>query len=130
MKPAGVEEALVEQKLQPETVAERCSADRCEVDLRVPTDLSCWPGHFPDQPLVPGVLQVDWVMRSIERWLDRTMALRTVEALKFKTPLYPGEELTLRIDGSSEGDRFQFQLAAEGRIFSQGRLYLTRGPER
>jgi 3-hydroxymyristoyl/3-hydroxydecanoyl-(acyl carrier protein) dehydratase len=51
------------KRLQPELLAERRADPHHEFDLRVPDDLAVWPGHFPAFYVVPGVLQVDWVLR-------------------------------------------------------------------
>jgi 3-hydroxymyristoyl/3-hydroxydecanoyl-(acyl carrier protein) dehydratase len=37
--------------------------------MRVPLELDCWPGHFPNWSVVPGVLQLDWVIEIIAKWL-------------------------------------------------------------
>jgi uncharacterized membrane protein/predicted hotdog family 3-hydroxylacyl-ACP dehydratase len=74
------------------------------VELEVPTGLACWPGHFPGQPMLPGVLQVDWVLREIERWRGRRPSLVAIEGLKFKRPALPGDSLVLELACSPAGD--------------------------
>jgi 3-hydroxymyristoyl/3-hydroxydecanoyl-(acyl carrier protein) dehydratase len=102
-----------------------------EHDLRVPTELDCWPGHFSNESVLPGVVQVEWVMKAIEGWTGSFPHLTRVEALKFKKLIRPGERLTLRLERDADGTRFRFRLMSGDTIFSEGRIVLKvkRGSE-
>ena len=112
-------------RLEPDLLAERREAGRWERDLRVPPDLECWPGHFPDWAVVPGVLQVDWVMRFVSEILGAAPKLERIDGLKFKRPLGPGECLTLFLEREPGGAAFRFRLARGEDVFSLGRLVLA-----
>lgn len=65
------------------------------IELEVPTGLVWWPGHFPGRPMLPGVVQIDWALREVERWRGRSAALVAIEGLKFKRQVSPGDALVL-----------------------------------
>ena len=67
----------------------------------VPEALDCWPGHFPEQSLLPGVLQLEWILREIESIQGGSLSLARIDRLKFKQPIGPGDALSLRV--RSEG---------------------------
>ena len=113
-------------QLQPEVLAERRAGSHYELDLRVPDDLAVWPGHFPEFFLVPGVLQVDWVMRLASERLGLVAVPPRIEGLKFKTPLRPQQRFTLRLDVSPDGRVVDFELASPTEVYSRGRLHLDR----
>ena len=113
------------RRLQPDLLAERRHAERWERDLRVPETLDCWPGHFPDWAVVPGVLQLDWVMACLADVLGRSPCLARIEGLKFKRPLGPGVSLTLTLEREPGGSAFRFVLADPEHVFCQGRLALS-----
>ena len=113
-------------QLQPERLAERRVDSHYEFDLRVPDDLAVWPGHFPEFFLVPGVLQVDWVMRLASERLGLVAVPPRIEGLKFKTPLRPQQRFTLRLDVSPDGRVIEFELASPTEVYSRGRLHLDR----
>jgi len=115
-------------QLQPERLAERQLDSHYEFDLRVPDDLAVWPGHFPEFFLVPGVLQVDWVMRLASERLGLVAVPPRIEGLKFKTPLRPQQRFTLRLDVSPDGRVVDFELASPTEVYSRGRLHLDREP--
>jgi uncharacterized membrane protein len=116
-------------RMRPQVLAERRLADRRELDLRVPGDLACWPGHFPDVAIVPGVLQLEWVMSELAAWTGRPADVACIENLKFKRPILPGQELTLVLRSDSEPERFRFELEDDSGAFSLGRIVLAADGE-
>ncbi len=111
-------------RLDPEVLAERSDSDHREQDLAVPTDLSCWPGHFPEQPILPGVLEIDWAMKLLSTWVGGDAWPRRIERLKFKQLVRPGEKLTLALEREASGGAFRFQFTRGGTPISLGRLVL------
>jgi len=80
------------------------------------------PGHFPGQPVVPGVILLDRVAAALWRW--RGLRIATLDAVKFTTPVLPGEAgtLTLREDRM----RYRFELVSASRLAASGTLEATR----
>ena len=105
--------------LDPEWLSERSSDGRFEADLRVPEHLDVWPGHFPSYFVVPGVLQVDWVVRAAAARFG-VREPRGIENLKFKAPLRPRQTFTLRLELRERG--VEFRLAEGESVFSSARL--------
>lgn len=104
--------ALFEPSLQPppasledrpevlETVRDATSVQR---RCRVPESLSCWPGHFPGAPVVPGVLQIDWAMDAASALLGDLPRIREMDRVTFREPLRPGDGFWLRVDLEENG---------------------------
>jgi 3-hydroxymyristoyl/3-hydroxydecanoyl-(acyl carrier protein) dehydratase len=116
-------------QLSPEVLDRREDESSLEQDWRVPAELDCWPGHFPEQSILPGVLQIDWLMRTIEDWTGHSPQLARIEALKFKQLVLPGERLTLRLERDAGGAIFRFRLGNGDAIVSSGRVVLDATPE-
>ncbi|MBD0423384.1 hypothetical protein AB0L35_05600 [Streptomyces sp. NPDC052309] len=60
-----------------------------------------FPGHYPGFPVLPGVCLIEYADRSIlfdQRRLGRDVELVAVERCRFRDPVFPGDELTLRVD--------------------------------
>jgi uncharacterized membrane protein/3-hydroxymyristoyl/3-hydroxydecanoyl-(acyl carrier protein) dehydratase len=123
------QEAVSGRALRPEVLASRVGEELREFELRVPEDLACWPGHFPGFRLVPGVLQVDWVMGFIQEWIGEPPHVERIEGLKFMAPLLPGASARLSLE-RADAARFHFKLANDAEAFSLGRISVVQpGPQ-
>lgn len=64
------------------------------------------PGHFPGDPIVPGVVLLDHVVDAIEATQGPLARLRLPQ-VKFLQPLRPGEPARVEIDGAAPRWRFR-----------------------
>lgn len=86
----------------------------------VMADHPCLPGHFPGQPVVPGVVLLDRVAGCLERaGLGR---LGRIPAVKFLAPLLPGEVAELHVSVDSGRVRFRITRGDTGILHGQGEL--------
>lgn len=77
------------------------------------------PGHFPGQPLVPGVVLLEHVALALRAWRGQRLA-RVLEA-KFVAPLRPDETATLRLTGAAAGGpRIRFEIEHDGKLLARG----------
>jgi len=74
-------------------------------------------GHFPGQPILPGVFQLEMARQVAEETLQQPVSIRTVQKAKFQRPIRPGEtvRLQLKITGLTVHARFYVgeQVAGE-----------------
>ena len=78
-------------------------------------DHSSLPGHFPGNPIVPGVVILQHVMEAARRYLDTTGGGRVCEvaSAKFLRPLLPGQSADIRVE-RGRGDRLRFECRLRG----------------
>ncbi|MCU0226095.1 MAG: 3-hydroxyacyl-ACP dehydratase FabZ [Bryobacterales bacterium] len=65
----------------------------------------CFPGHFPDFPVMPGVLIIEamaqvagvLVLKSIPDRDSKLVFLASVEEAKFRKPVRPGDQLVIEM---------------------------------
>lgn len=105
--------------LEVEPRAVRRTGDEVEIDLHVPRDLAYFPDHFPEQPMLPGVVQTGWAVRHAERLFGLSQ-LQRLTGLKFLHPILPGVELRLTL--VRKGSDVSFSYANAERECSSGRL--------
>lgn len=78
-------------------------AIRIESDVKAEADY--FKGHFPNMPIMPGVLIIETVAQagallvSLTRGLsnDKFIAFSNVDAVKFRRPVNPGETITVDV---------------------------------
>jgi 3-hydroxyacyl-[acyl-carrier-protein] dehydratase len=116
-------------RIEPEQIHEERGEGRLVRALRVPLDLDCWPGHFPGAEILPGVVQLDWVMQALADWIGRAPIVSEISDLKFKSFVMPGQELTLEIRSEASAGEFRFTLAARDALCTTGRVRLACEPE-
>jgi 3-hydroxymyristoyl/3-hydroxydecanoyl-(acyl carrier protein) dehydratase len=77
-------------------------------------------GHFPGNPVVPGVLILDEVLEAARQWRGR-VRLKGVVSVKFTAPLKPGDAFSIELheDGHSHID---FECRLDGTRLAFGRL--------
>ena len=85
----------------------------------VPPDHPSLPGHFPGQPIVPGVVLLDAV-------LDRIGKVRTLASVRFTGPVLAGQRVELGLRPA--GGHVDFVGRVAGRIVFRGRARLA-GPD-
>jgi len=55
-------------------------------------------GHFPGNPLLPGVAVLDEVIAAAEAWLGKAWRVRGLPQVKFLSPLRPGEAADVHLE--------------------------------
>jgi acyl-coenzyme A synthetase/AMP-(fatty) acid ligase len=113
----------------PEVLARRRKGDTLFLSLRVPEDLAYLEGHFPSFPVVAGVVQVQFAMQGLAELIGAPPRLSSLEALKFRELLGPGQAVQLQVRLDADQSRFEFTLSdpeRPARVFSSGRGTLER----
>lgn len=89
--------------------------------FEVPATHPCLPGHFPGDPLVPGVVVLDHVVAAIESLHGPLGALRLPQ-VKFVQPLRPGQRADIALEHASGTMRWRFRVAREGTLLASGEI--------
>lgn len=90
------------------------------LDIDVPADLEYLQGHFPGQPVLPGVVQVHWAIEKAAEQFGPLGTFRSIEALKFHRVIVPDTDVTLDLEYAPGRLRFTYR-SSEGQ-HSQGRI--------
>lgn len=91
---------------------------------KVPLDLDYFSGHFANFPLVPGVVELQWVVEQIHRYFGKEMEIARVDNLKFQKFLRPNDEIELTLKWDSTKNRMGFQLKTSNEMCASGLILL------
>ncbi len=69
-------------------------------------------GHFPGEPIVPGVMLLEWVVRETAATVGRDAERLRIREAKFFEPLKPAQEAELYLDASPTRCAFRIRSAA------------------
>lgn len=94
------------------------------VSIPIAPDHPAFAGHFPGQPLLPGVLLLAEVLEAV--LAEPGLALRVgtaprIAAAKFLAPVRPGAQLTLQVTPAVTGG-LRFEVREGGRIAASGQF--------
>lgn len=96
-----------------------------ELEFTVDPKLACFKGHFPQQALLPGVIQVHWV-GELSKQLFNAEVFTSMQKVKFINVVLPGQRLKLSIDFESSKKALSFVYTDSAdfapRIISSGIL--------
>ena len=93
----------------------------------VPADSPWFLGHFPGEPILPGIAIVYIVGQAIiQDTLKKgeQVQLRALKRVRFTRPVRPKETLLVSITGEEKGEEvlFSFKVASQGNIVCSGSI--------
>ena len=94
------------------------------VTLDLPATLPCFAGHFPGFPVLPGVVQIDWVMQLAAAHLRCAQRPAAEIRVKFKRVVTPGSPLGLTLRHDTARQRLAFTYTIGDSVASQGQIML------
>lgn len=96
--------------------------------LHIPQEHPSYAGHFPGQPIVPGVVLLDLVLQAAEQlpgWEGLAAGL-DIPVCKFVQAVLPGATLALHLGAGTGTSTLTFRLLQDGQLVASGSL--RRGP--
>ena len=95
-------------------------------EIMVSADHPALSGHFPGNPIVPGVVLLDSALEEIRSRLP--CLLRAIPNVKFLQAVLPGERIELRVDLATEATgalRARFRARRDLTAVFEGTFLLT-----
>jgi 3-hydroxymyristoyl/3-hydroxydecanoyl-(acyl carrier protein) dehydratase len=82
--------------------------------LEIPADHPALPGHFPGNPIVPGVVLLDAALAQIEAALGLDLRQYQLASAKFLAIVRPGERLAIDCEAlANRSVRFTIRSAEQ-----------------
>ena len=88
--------------------------------FQVEAEHPAWAGHFPHQPILPGIVQVDWALRLGEEAFGPLGTFASLEHLKFQALIAPGEPVRLDLRWDATRRELSFTFAGGEGLKSSG----------
>ncbi|WP_373499771.1 phosphopantetheine-binding protein [Desulfococcus sp.] len=98
--------------------------------VRVEADSPWFSGHFPEDPILPGIAQLAMVLETL-RFAFGAVRITGVRRVRFKRVIRPGDSLEIRIQPNPGGVAHAFQIQVGEDIAASGMMTVEPGgPER
>jgi 3-hydroxymyristoyl/3-hydroxydecanoyl-(acyl carrier protein) dehydratase len=95
--------------------------------FEVEAEHPAFSGHFPEQPILPGVVQLDWAIRLGGETFGALGAFQSVEHLKFQAIIGPLEPMELKLAWDNETRQLDFAYAGPKGRASSGLVQFSTG---
>jgi 3-hydroxyacyl-[acyl-carrier-protein] dehydratase len=118
-----------------DAVDELVPGERIVARWRVTGDEHFLPGHFPDNPIVPGVIQLEALAQTgaiavlaDERYAGKLPLFGGVEKVRWRRLVQPGDELLMTVELerlSARGGWGQGTVTVDGKVACEARLFFA-----
>jgi 3-hydroxymyristoyl/3-hydroxydecanoyl-(acyl carrier protein) dehydratase len=97
-----------------------------QLQLRIDHDLLWFEGHFPNFPVLPGVVQIDWAAHFGRLHFGFDAPVTGVSGLKFQRLIRPGNTLGLSLVWHSARQELEFVYHLDEMPCSRGVLVMKK----
>lgn len=98
------------------------------IDFKFAATDPVFAGHFPKQPLLPGVFQLEIARLGAEWLLGKPLSIREISKAKFLRPIVPSEvvKMTLKIATDNENVTVRATFSVGGQAAGETLLKLVK----
>ncbi len=99
----------------------RSETGEIRADVHVPADSAWFCGHFPQEPVLPGIAQLAMAFEAINQAGEAPLKVSAVSRIRFKQPIRPDDRLRVvaAARGQKEGS-FSFRIMAADELVCSG----------
>jgi len=85
-------------------------------------------GHFPGEPIFPGVAQLGWVLLAAEKLERRTVRLSALRDFRLRQVVGPGDVIDVIVTRATTPGEIRFEIRKGAKVASSGVLVLGSTP--
>ncbi len=98
------------------------------LNARVPPDSPWFDGHFPGDPTLPGIAQMEMAVDAVRLVEGRNISVEKFRKVRFKRVIRPGENLKIVVTPKkTEDGSYAFRILVEDELACNGVLFV-KGP--
>ena len=93
------------------------------IEMVVPETSDFYNGHFETFKLLPAVVQVNFVMKLANKYLNAPLSMQKIQRTKFTSPIFPNTPFILELSFDKETGRIAFSFKGkDGKKLSNGSI--------
>ena len=99
----------------------RSEANEISADIHVPSDSLWFDGHFPEEPILPGVAQIGMVFDAIRKAHNQELKISSVRRVRFKRIIRPDDQLKVIATPLKQNDgSYSFRILVKDETVCSG----------
>lgn len=110
----------------PQLLSIRATGTSAELNIWVQKDLVWFQGHFPEHPVLAGVVQTHWACEIARHLFGFSANFKAIENLKFQRIIKPQTQLLLSLEYSTDKQRLVFRYGSRHGDYSKGRVLFSQ----
>ncbi|MDP2645204.1 MAG: hypothetical protein Q8P24_09710 [Desulfobacterales bacterium] len=104
---------------------EKSGSSQISADIFVPPDSPWFCGHFPGEPILPGIAQLGMVYDAISQSGDRNLEISNISRVRFKQMIRPNDQLNITVQPRNDrGKSYSFRIMVAGKVACSGVMAL------
>jgi 3-hydroxymyristoyl/3-hydroxydecanoyl-(acyl carrier protein) dehydratase len=100
---------------------------KIKIDLVVPKEHPCFAAHFPGNPIVPGALLLQWIIRNAREHFNEDFV--GIKSMKFLSLVKPGDNCMLEIEKPDNLSSIKVVCLRGSEVLCKGSLMLGNHKE-
>lgn len=99
----------------------RSKENEISTDIHIPSDSPWFDGHFPGEPILPGVAQIGMVFDAIRKAHNQDLIISGVRRVRFKRMIRPDDRLKIIATPlKKEMDAYSFRILIQDETVCSG----------
>jgi 3-hydroxyacyl-[acyl-carrier-protein] dehydratase len=99
----------------------QAKGDKLKTTIKLNAEHSIFKGHFPGQPVLPGVCMMQMVKEVTEVYIDKKIRLQKARELKFLSFIDPTEHISIQMELSVK--RVNDEIKVDARLLNDTTLF-------
>ncbi len=100
---------------------EKPDSEQIVAQIQVPADSPWFSGHFPGQPILPGIAQLGMVFDAVRHFSSKEMKITRVSRVRFKQMIRPGDCLLVSVTPrKGQAGSYAFRIMVDTELACSG----------
>ena len=109
----------------------RSEANEISADIHVPPDSPWFDGHFPREPILPGVAQIGMVFDAIRKAHNQDLKISSLRRVRFKRIIRPDDRLKIHAAPmKQEAGSYSFRILFQNEVVCSGMMTVKNQKDR
>ena len=93
-----------------------------KTSVTITEDNQWFVGHFPENPILPGIAQLQHVVELVSEKCDADLQLTRFSRVKFRKIIKPGDLPNIEVTATDKKNQYIFQIMSDNEDVCSGRM--------